>query len=182
MTRVNRNASKVRTIKANPDTIATDGIDAAIQQATEMEAAEVTETPSRPVSARLAAAMAAAAAKVPQRSIVREKRARCTLTKAEAQSLKAAGWSIPFADADADWKPEKKVRFNVTKNTQVYLTLIEMISDDEGLTMAEIADTLEAYGLIAPDSHSPVLQQVANRTGCTVTQRGHRFALGPLTT
>ena len=177
MTRTNNTAraSKVRTIKVNPETLASADLSAA-ELPQEVREQQEPQRPAVPLPARMERAAARMNAKQVARKTRKEPEQRVSLTADEQAILNAIEWTAPKVGANLTITPKAVERFNRCKGERAYDLLAEFLIEDNTVTMVEVAQVWINYGDgNARKTCQQILQQAANRAGVTLQQRGLTF-------
>lgn len=148
-------ASKVRTVKTDPATLADANLSGAAAQLPE----------------HLREALQAAKASQAQRKTRKEPTPRVKVTAAEAQALEAMGWKAPLIDAAHTSKPQDRSRQNACQGASVYDACSAVLRAGHTLTVPQLA-TLWWAEIGSRTTLQAIMQQVANRAGRIIQQDG----------
>lgn len=181
---------KVRTYKANPETlasadlaaaelpeeIAAELIDDAIAQPAQVPAMDTTAAAAALLNADMLAMLQEAQEEIASEAAaaVREKVRRVRLTAQQSAAMAAAGWAAPAIDANYVATPEPRTRQNACKGAAAYRVAALMLRSGP-MHAADLAALWIGAGN-NPRPINGVLQQLANRTGQTIRQDGALIA------
>lgn len=128
------------------------------------------------IAAAIAAAKAEAAAKRQQRATKAAPAARVRLTAPQAAAMAAIGWKAPAIDAANEWKPEARTRQNNCTADAAYIAALALLKAQGALAVGDLAQVWARCAL-KPRAIAAVAQQLANRSGRTVSQKGGILSL-----
>lgn len=156
---------KIRTVKVDPATLAA-------ASAAELAAPVLPDS----IAAAIAAAKAEAAAKRQQRAAKATPAARVKLTAPQAAAMAAIGWKAPAVNAANEWKPEARTRANNCAADAAYTAALALLKAQGALAVGDLAQVWAGCQL-KPRAIAAVAQQLANRAGRTVNQKGGILSL-----
>lgn len=128
------------------------------------------------IAQAIAAAKAAAAAKRQQRATKTAPAARVKLTAPQAAAMAALAWKAPAVDAANQWKPEARTRQNNCAADAAYTAALALLTAQGALAVGDLAQVWHGCAL-KPRAIAAVAQQLANRAGRTIEQKGGTLAL-----